>query len=148
MSDHTTAPGNRLAGFRKWEGTDPFEDNSGPFFYRDMGDGRFLGAFEATGRHMNASGAIHGGCLMTFADFSLFIFAKPALDTVSAVTISFASEFLDAGFAGDLVLAEGHMTRETGSLIFARGTIYAERDMGQAPLLTYSGVLKKIRNPG
>ncbi|MGF1455035.1 MAG: PaaI family thioesterase [Alphaproteobacteria bacterium] len=139
----------RLAGYRKWEGTDPFEDHAGPFFYRQNTDGQYSCAFLAGPTHVNAGGAIHGGCLMTFADFSLFIFTKPALTDVSAVTISFSSEFVGAGFEGDLIEAEGEMVRETGSLVFARGTILTRRSEGETvTLLTYSGVLKKIRSGG
>ncbi len=143
--DGTTA---RLADYQKWEGFDPFEEHTGPFYYREASPGRFSCAFPAERRHVNASGAIHGGCLMSFADYSLFVFAKPALTTGSAVTISFASEFVDAGFEGDFVEAEGEMVRETGSLIFSRGTVFTRRGEQMITLLTFSGVLKKIRNPG
>ncbi len=138
----------RLEGYRKWEGFDPFEEYTGPYFFQDMGDGRYRCAFEARDHNCNAGGALHGGSLMTFADFSLFIFAKPALQDISAVTISFSSEFVGAGFAGDLIEAEGEMVRSTGSLVFSRGTIFTRREGETDPavLLTFSGVLKKIRS--
>lgn len=139
---------DRLAGYQKWDGHDPWEDRSGPFYYRQRPDGLYECAFEAGPHSVNAGGAIHGGCLMTFADYALFVFAKPALDTAFAVTVSFSSEFVGAGFAGDFVEAEGTMTRETGSLIFSRGTLFTRRDSEPDPvvLLTFSGVLKKVRS--
>ncbi len=139
----------RLAGYQKWEGIDPFEDYCGPFYYRQAADGRYVAAFVADARHMNGGSSIHGGCLMTFADYSLFIFAKPALTNASAVTVTFSSEFVGAGLEGDFVEAEGEIVRETGSLIFTRGTIFTRREGGEVvTLLTFSGVLKKLRGAG
>src|SRR3712207_7856955 len=47
-----------------------FEGMVGPFYYRADGDGARC-AFRAEARHLNAGGRMHGGCLMTFADFAL-----------------------------------------------------------------------------
>ncbi len=136
----------RLEGFQKWEGYDPWEEHTGPFYFREEQEG-YRCAFEATGQHVNGGGAIHGGCLMTFADYCLFVFAKPVLEGSMAVTVSFSSEFVGAGLAGDFVQGVGEIVEATGSLVFVRGMIYTERDGNEHPviLLNFSGILKKIR---
>ena len=147
-----TALGNRygigrLAGYRQWEGSDPYEEHTGPFFFRELTQYRYQCAFEAKAHHVNGQGAIHGGCMMSFADFALFVFARPALEDISGVTVSFSSDFIGAGFEGDLVLADGEIVRETGSLVFLRGLMTADREGADspAPLLNFSGIIKKIR---
>ena len=55
-----------------WDGHDPFEDHAGPFFFRKHEDGSVTCAFEAKPHHCNGGGFLHGGMLMTFADYSLF----------------------------------------------------------------------------
>ena len=89
---------------------------------------------------MNGGGAIHGGCLMSFADFSLFAIAHNALRDTHAVTMTFNSEFIGAGALDGWVEARGEIIRDTRSVVFVRGIVtQAER-----PLLSFSGTLKKI----
>jgi uncharacterized protein (TIGR00369 family) len=119
--------------------TDPFEVQAGPFYCRKSSDGTRLCAFRATRSHLNGSNAVHGGCLMTFADFALFWIAYDELQNAGAVTASFSSEFIDSAREGDLVEATGEVLRSTRSMIFARGLISS----GHRPLLSFSAILKK-----
>ncbi|MEM6475211.1 MAG: PaaI family thioesterase, partial [Pseudomonadota bacterium] len=73
-----------FAGWYHWN-HDPFETRSGPFFMRRQDDGSYLCAFRAEDRHMNGAGFMHGGCLMTFADFALFGIATDELAGDNAV---------------------------------------------------------------
>jgi acyl-coenzyme A thioesterase PaaI-like protein len=57
------------------------------------------------------------------------------------VTVSFASEFLDAAREGELVECEGEITRAGGSLIFLRGLLKS----GERPLFTFSGTIKRVK---
>src|SRR5580700_9163311 len=82
-------------------GDEPFEDHAGPFYARLEEDGRAVCAFRAERRHMN------GGCLMTFADYSIFIIAREALAGHGSVTASMNSEFVDAGREGELIECRG-----------------------------------------
>lgn len=137
-------PSGRLEGYRKWDGLDPFEDHSGPYYFRELPDGEVRCAMEAEPHHCNGGGALHGGLLMTFADYSLFAFSHEALDG-PAVTISFASEFVGPAFAGEFIEAKGEIVRETGSMIFLRGQIFVTREGTDHILLNYSGIVKKVR---
>jgi acyl-coenzyme A thioesterase PaaI-like protein len=60
---------------------------------------------------------------------------------VRAVTVSLNGEFLGPAKAGDLVESTGEVTKAGGSLLFVRGLI----STAGAPMLNFSGVIKKIR---
>ena len=129
-----------FAGWSRFRGEN-FEDAAGPFFWRREADGAVRCAFRAERKHMNAGGRMHGGCLMTFADMALFAISRHELGTARAVTVALDNQFLDAGLEGELIEATGEVTRAGGSLIFARGQVFS----GARTLLTFSGVIKKIR---
>ena len=126
-------------GYKTWEGGDAFEDLVGPFYFKKLDDGSYHSAFVSEGRHKNGGGMLHGGLLMTFADFALFTIAKDHLEGMS-VTLGFNSEFVSAGTAGALIEASGEVTRATRSLIFVRGKIFS----GDSIIMTFSGIIKKI----
>lgn len=140
----STVSDPRLEGYRKWEGFDPFEEQTGPFYFREEGEGQFRCAFISGDQQMNCTGAMHGGALMTFADFAMFVFARPCLTDTSAVTVSFSADFTAAAGPGEFLESTGEVVRETGSLIFVRGTIFRS----QSTLMSFSGVLKKVRLRG
>ena len=132
-----------FAGWRTWPRA-VFESNSGPFYYRHEPDGRIRCAFRPGKRHTNGMETTDGGCLMTFADFSLFAFASRELGTVPAVTVSFSAEFIGAAKVGELIEAEGEVVRAGRSLIFLRGTLHCDG----RPLVTYAGIVKRDRSFG
>lgn len=129
-----------FAGWRSWGGSDPFEAQSGPFFYREAPGGGVVCAFRAEAKHMNGGGFMHGGCLLTFADFSLFAIGNRALAGSRAVTVTLNAEFTGSGQVGDLIECRGEVVRD-GGLMFVRGLITT----GNRTLLNFSGVVKKIR---
>ena len=129
------------AGYKTWEGQpDAFETMTGPFYLREDEDGVRC-AFVSEAKHCNAHGMLHGGLLMTFADFSLFAFARKVLDG-ACVTVGFNAEFISAGKPDALVEATGEVVRATRSLLFVRGMITS----GDATLLSFSGILKKLKS--
>jgi len=128
-------------GWRYWGDDDPFEAQSGPFYFREDEAGRVTCAFRAEKKHMNGGGFMHGGCMMTFADFALFAIAWQELKDVRAVTVSLNGEFISAGAVGDMVEATGEIVKAGGSLVFIRGTLR----VADRPLMTFSGVIKKIK---
>jgi acyl-coenzyme A thioesterase PaaI-like protein len=131
------------AGWTMW-GNDPFEVHAGPFYRRVNADGQVVCAFRAERKHMNGGGFMHGGALMTFADYAIFALAGEALEGVGSVTASLSGEFIDACVAGDLIEATGEVTRAGGSLVFIRGVVATSG----RPLLTFSGIVKKVRSRG
>ncbi|OQW56201.1 MAG: thioesterase [Proteobacteria bacterium SG_bin9] len=137
--DVFTATEGEFAGWRTWT-RDTFESNNGPFWHKVGEDGRVRTAFRVEQKHLNGLRALHGGCFMTFADYSLFAIASRELQS-PAVTVSFASEFLDAAFEGDLIECTGEVTRAGGSLLFVRGIMHC----GAKPLFTFSGTMKRVK---
>jgi acyl-coenzyme A thioesterase PaaI-like protein len=122
-------------------GDEPFEDHAGPFYARLEDAGRVVCAFRANKHHMNGGGFMHGGCLMTFADYSIFVIARQALEGHGSVTASMNCEFVDAGRDGELIECRGEVVRGGASLVFVRGQISA----GGRVLLNFSSIIKKLR---
>jgi acyl-coenzyme A thioesterase PaaI-like protein len=127
------------AGWGCWVG-DPFEDHAGPFYFRIEPDGQTVCAMRAAPHQMNTSGYMHGGAIMTFADFSLFMFARDALAEERGVTATLNGEFIGAVQLGALVECRGEVVKAGRSMIFLRGLIAT----GGEPVMTFSGVIKKL----
>ena len=129
------------AGWKNWP-EEPFEyEQAGPFYFRvdDIGP---VCAFRAERKHMNGAGVMHGGCLMTFADFALFAIAHEHMgEDGYGLTVAFTSEFLAGPKVGDYVEARGDVLRAGGSLIFVRGIVTA----AETACLNFSGTIKRIR---
>ncbi len=137
-------PPKQLAGWETWgDGNDPYEDYSGPFFMKlDHEGGKHLSAFLCQERHMNGAGFMHGGMQMVFADYALFTIAHTELLDQYAVTLSCQTDFLSgAAPIGEIVYADGEVTRNTRSLVFVRGQIYTDDTV----LSTFTGILKKTK---
>lgn len=128
-----------FAGWKHWN-HDPFETRSGPFFMRREEDGTYLSAFRAEARHMNGAGAMHGGCLLTFADFSLFAIATDEIGGDYAVTMNLSGDFLGPVMPGALVEARGEVTRGGGKTIFIRGLVTGDGE----PALSFTGIIRKF----
>jgi len=135
----TIHKGGEFDGWMNWP-EEPFEaKTAGPFFFRKDGE-EYVSAFRCEEKHMNSAGVMHGGCLMTFADFSLFAIAADHLEGAYGLTVAFASEFLDGPKVGEYMEARGEVLRAGRSIIFARGIITADG----RPCLNFSGTLKKV----
>lgn len=128
-------------GWLTWP-EEPFEyETVGPFYCRVDEKGPVC-AFRAERKHMNLGGVVHGGCLMTFADFALFGIAHKEIgEDAYGLTIAFTSEFLSGAKEGQLMTARGDVLRAGGSLIFVRGIVYAD----DVPSLNFSGTIKRMK---
>jgi acyl-coenzyme A thioesterase PaaI-like protein len=130
-------------GWTVWGGEDPFENMAGPFFMKlDKTGGNHLSAFECGPQHMNGGGFMHGGMLMLFADYALFVIAHDELQDTHSVTLTCQTDFLAAAAPiGEVVYAEGEVTRNTRSLVFVRGQVCT----GEQVLTTFTGIVKKTK---
>ena len=125
-------------GWRTWP-QDTFETGSGPFYSRNE-DGRgVVSAFIAEPRHMNGGGFMHGGCLLTFADFACFAIGE-AFTTGGAVTVNLSGDFLSAVSVGAHLEATGEVTRAGGRLVYIRGMVTADAK----PALSFTSVVTKL----
>jgi uncharacterized protein (TIGR00369 family) len=128
--------------------SDPFEDHVGPFYFRISGDASRAGSVHCVlpteARHGNYAGGVHGGAILTFADYALCLVAGRAADggtnSSFAMTVSIAVEFLDGGRVGLPLEASGEPLQVTGRLAFARGSVTQE---GRTIAL-WSGVCRHV----
>ncbi|HYW02689.1 MAG TPA: PaaI family thioesterase [Gammaproteobacteria bacterium] len=134
--------GNQPCDFVDWESSrgDPFEEHNGPLYRLGKGDASRC-AFRAERKHCNGLGIVHGGMLMSFADFALFVIARPELDGGHGVTLSMTCDFTAPAGQGELIEASGEVVQSTPGMVFVRGTVYT----GDRTLLAFSGVVRKQR---
>jgi uncharacterized protein (TIGR00369 family) len=128
--DYKTEPGFDLA-----------EDHIGPFYHR-LSDGLMDCAFLAAEQHCNANGTVHGGVLMTFADYALCMAATDGYNGESCVTVSLNCEFISAAEIGRVVSCIPKVTRKTGSMVFVTGEVVSDGEV----CLTASAVVKRLRS--
>jgi acyl-coenzyme A thioesterase PaaI-like protein len=139
MSSAVTIETGPWAGWRTWP-TDTFETGTGPFYSRTDEQGRIISRFIAEPRHMNGGGFMHGGCLLTFADYSVFAIASDILGG-HAVTVNLSGDFLASASAGDMMESTGEVTRAGGRIIYVRGMITAN----DKPCLSFTSVITRIK---
>lgn len=120
---------------------EPFDDLAGPFLYRRGADGTVDCKFQTTDKHTNALGIIHGGSLLTFADYCLFISGRTASGK-EVVTVSVAADFVGSVYAGDCVEGRCEVVKEGRSLMFMRGVLSSPK----GTILSFSSVLKKLKD--
>ena len=133
----------RWAGWYHWEPVDHFEEHAGPFYCQPEGDG-VLCAFQPEDKNRNGGGNIHGGALMTFADYALFMIAGGMETSVHGVTMTMNCEFVGAAEAGKLLTARGEVVRQGLSVAFVRGII----DDGGRAVMAFFGTIKKFKPRG
>lgn len=128
------------AGWSYYPGGDPFEDLAGTFYFKVDEKGPVC-AFRAEHKHMNGGRFMHGGCIMTFADFCLFVIARDALKDSHSVTATFNGEFVGSAYEGQIVECRGEVVKAGRSLVFVRGLITT----ADGPVMSFSATLKKTR---
>ena len=127
------------AGWSYFPGGDPYEDLAGPFYFRNDETGQPVCAFRAEHKHMNGGMFMHGGCVMTFADYSLFVIARDAIKDSRCVTATFNGELVGTAHIGQIVECRGEVVKAGRSMVFVRGLITCEGE----PVMSFSSVLKK-----
>jgi acyl-coenzyme A thioesterase PaaI-like protein len=129
------------AGFAPGADLDPAETHVGPFLRRDTKSAVTTGLLVA-GHHCNEHGSLHGGVQMALADYTVGVVARFGMGDEGTMTVSFDAAFVDAGRLGEWVEGRAEVVRRTGSLVFVQGRLVA----GDRPLLTFSGVVKRLRS--
>jgi acyl-coenzyme A thioesterase PaaI-like protein len=127
------------AGWNHWEPIDDFEELAGPFYCKADGAGMVCG-WRPAAKNRNGGGNVHGGALMTFADYALFMIAGGMEASVHGVTVTMNCEFVGAGAADALLTASGEVVRAGRSMVFVRGLIAD----GDRAVLAFSGTIKRI----
>lgn len=94
-------------------------------------------------RHENLQGIIHGAVTLSLIDISLFttMHMIGGGNAGPSVTLELSTQFIGAGDSSRPMDAVTQITRETGSLVFIRGTVEQEADV----VASFSGIVKKRR---
>ena len=124
--------------YRHWQG-DTAEDYIGPFFFFMDGEHPRT-AFRVQARHCNAHQTVHGGVLMSFADYTLCLGANGGSEAESVVTVSCNNEFVAPAIEGELVTGEAETIRRGRNIVFMRCALRA----GDQIVLTSSAVIKRL----
>jgi uncharacterized protein (TIGR00369 family) len=125
-------------GYQIYDPIDPFEDHIGPMYYKRDGHGAHC-LLPTRPEHLNSGAMVHGGLLMSFADYALAT-AAGALDDKFALTISLNCSFLNAGRLGPPLEARTRRVRSGKTVSFARGEILQEGNI----LLSATAVFRLI----
>ena len=132
-------------GFLPETGTDPAEDLIGPFYLKRDNECLTAG-MRVSAKHCNGMQTVHGGVLMTFADFALCAHARYQTEDKHIVTVSLNAEFVDGAPKGTWLESNTEIVRRTNRLTFVQGTILcSEQGSEPYPVLSFSGVGKRVK---
>ena len=87
-------------------------------------------------------GTLHGGMIMSFIDYTMFVICLDSIKEQSFVTVSCSTEFLNPSINDKIIYGDGKVTQETKSMIFIKGRIFNKKNIN---ISTFSGILKKVR---
>ena len=100
-----------------------FNHHAGPIWrLRAEGEVRRF-ALVVAEKHMNGSGSIHGGMLMTFADISMSQTSRAVSGAKSCSTVSLTCDFVGPGKLGEILESRVRVTRQTRTMVFLSADI-------------------------
>ena len=140
--EHGPDPEN--PGWRHWNLKDPTLFNGavmGKLITRTDGSRSRLRMFPER-RHENLQGIIHGAVTLSLIDISLFttMHTLGSGNAGPSVTLELSTQFTGAGQPDRPLDAVTEIVRETGSLVFVRGTV----EQGKHVVASFSGIVKKM----
>ena len=93
-------------------------------------------------RHENLQGIVHGAVTLALIDISLFttMHTLGSGNAGPSVTLELSTQFVGAGQVDRPLDAVTEIVRETGSLVFVRGTV----EQGEQVVAGFSGILRKM----
>jgi acyl-coenzyme A thioesterase 13 len=97
-------------------------------------------ALVVEGKHMNGSGSLHGGVLMTLADIAMSQTSRAVSGAKSCRTVALTCDFVGPGKLGDVIEARVRVTRQTRTLIF----LSADLVCAGRPVAVATGLLRIV----
>lgn len=138
LQNHTTlVTEGDWAGWSRWSVAVPFEEHVGPFYVRRHPDGDLQAGFTPRAHNCRNGGIVHGGSLLTFADYGLFVIAGDTLAGKDGVTVSLNSEFLSPALPDQPLTLRGKVTKAGKRMVFVQGQMEQEG----RPVLAFSGII-------
>jgi uncharacterized protein (TIGR00369 family) len=114
-----------------------FDDLVGPIWRSDR-DGKPRLGFVVAPKHLNRSGTLHGGMLMTLADQAMAMAARQATGGKRHATIELNIQFVGGVKVGEFVAAHPEVVRATRSVVFMQAEIF----VGGRLVVRTSGIWK------
>jgi uncharacterized protein (TIGR00369 family) len=124
------------AGWRIISNNTAFGDLVGPIWRLDGERPRF--GFVVAAKHLNRTGILHGGMLMTLADNAMAIAAREAIGSKRHATIELNIQFVGGVKLGEFVEAYPEVVRATRSLMFMAAKMF----VGDRVVVTTNGIWK------
>lgn len=95
-------------------------------------------------KHSNLADNIHGAITLSLIDIALFAAYRSLRggDGGGSVTLEMSSQFIGAGQVGQPLDALIEIMRETGRLVFLRGTV-VQGDSDENLIASFSGIVRK-----
>lgn len=112
----------------------------GPIWRKGAGPGVRFGLLPET-KHGNHREIVHGGMLMTLADYGLGSYMSEITGNQHQVTIQLDVQFNSGAVLGEFLEVKSELTRQTSQLFFVRGLILA----GERVVVSASGIWKSVR---
>lgn len=149
MSDGTDfhyGPDQANPGWFTWDLADDTRFNAavmGKMLVRNEGAACRL-RMQIERKHSNLSDNIHGGVTLALMDIALFAAYRSLRngDGGGAVTLELSSQFIGAGRPSEPLDAVVEIMRETGRLVFLRGTI-VQGEEDEHLVSSFSGIIRK-----
>ena len=94
--------------------------------------------FAVSDKHMNGSGSVHGGMLMSFLDTAMSRTLRLDIGAKSCSTVSLNCDFVGPGKLGDVIEARVRVTRRTRTMAF----VSAELVVSDRTLAVATGLWK------
>lgn len=100
-----------------------------------------LRMLDTLARHRNVLGSIHGGVTLSLVDICMFAVFGTIVggDPNNAVTLDVSCQFIGPGEIGQPLDALGEVMKETGRMVFMRGTVEQEHGL----VATFLGTVRK-----
>ncbi|KQX26358.1 thioesterase [Sphingomonas sp. Root50] len=131
-----------MPGWSRWEIKDKTRFNAvlGDLAVRRDGDRALIRLFPQA-NHANLGDKVHGGALLTLIDVGLFVAPLALGDARSprGVTVELSTQFASAADIGSPIDMIVEVTRETGRMIFLRGTV----EQAGAMVAAFMGLIRK-----
>jgi acyl-coenzyme A thioesterase PaaI-like protein len=138
-------PDPQNPGWHTWDMADAERFNPvaiGKLIVRPEGDrSARVRMVDTAARHSNTHGAIHGAVTLALVDIGIFATVNTVLggNIAGSVTLDLSCQFIGSGKVGQPLDMVGEVMRETGRLVFLRGTVEQEHGL----IASYLGTIRK-----
>ena len=122
-------------GWHTWELADPTRFNPvvmGKLLVRPEGERTArVRMLETETRHSNLHGAVHGAVTLSLIDIGMFaaVYTVLGINAAGSVTLDLNCQFISSGKVGQPLDLVAEIMKETGRLIFLRGTVEQEHGL-------------------